>query len=280
MSSSTNHPVFAARKARGIALITVMVIVSLGVIAVLGALRIAGMAEAATGNYADYSRTFAAAEATLRDAEHDVRGRLPNLANATNIWVPHADGGLGLPCRTVAPGAGQIILGCRIADAIPGSSNNFLWIPRSSQDYAANLLIAANTGGATRCRQGLCVPDNMAALAGLHTPALLPQVFAAGAFYGQYTGAAPTASQGNPSLSTNTTATVLPADGEPWSRYWIEVFRYAQSINPGASATADLVPDPSAPYVYRLTAIAQGRKPGSRVVLREIFVPNPISQNP
>ena len=76
------------------------------------------------------------------------------------------------------------------------------------------------------------------------------------------------------------TAATRPAGGEPWSRYWIEVFVYGQTISVGGSAAGDLVPDPTAPYVYRITAVAQGRKPGTQVVLREVFVPNPISQNP
>jgi type IV pilus assembly protein PilX len=271
----------ASRSARGMALITVMVIVSLGTIAIIGAFRMAALAESATGNSADYTRTFAAAEATLRDAENDVRGRLPNLGNPADIWTPHPiDGGLGLPCRLGAPPAGQIFIGCRSVDAVPGSTDNFLWIPRNSTDYAANYLIALTTAAATRCRQGICIPDNMAALANLHTPAVLGQVFAEGTFYGRYTGAVAANASSNPSLSLNTGAAALPADGQPWSRYWIEVFRYGQNVNNGATAAADLVPDPSAPHVYRLTAIAQGRKPGSRVVLREVFVPNPISQNP
>jgi type IV pilus assembly protein PilX len=265
---------------RGIALVTVLVIVGLGVVGILGAFRLAGLAETATGSYADYSRTFAAAEATLRDAENDIRGRLPNPATPGNVWSPHSDGGIGVPCKDTAPPMGQQFVGCRTVDAIAGNTNNFLWVPLNSQDYAANYLIAMNTAGATRCRQGICVPDSMANLVNLHQAPQLQQVFAEGAHYGEFTGATPGASEGNPSLTQNTPATTVPGDGMPWSRYWIEVFRYGQGVNNGASAAADLVPDPSAPFVYRITAIAQGRKAGSRVVLREIFVPNPIAQNP
>jgi type IV pilus assembly protein PilX len=276
------HPLnSAARSARGIALITVLVIMSLGTVAIIGAFRMAALAESVTGNNADYTRTFAAAEATLHDAENDVRGRLPKVNNPANIWAPDAsDGGLGLPCRSGLPPLGRSFIGCRTVDAIAGSSNDFLWIPRNSADYAALYLIAMNTAGTTRCRQGICIPENMVALAGLHTRAVLQQVFEQGTFYGRYTGAVAGNASSNPSLSQNTAAVSPPPDGQPWSRYWIEVFRYGQSVNNGATAAADLVPDPNAPFVYRLTAIAQGRKPGSRVVLREVFVPNPISQNP
>lgn len=269
-----------ARAPRGIALITVLVIVALGVVAVLGAFRLASLAEASTGNASDYSRTFAAAEAVLRDAEHDVRGRLPDLANAGGIWSPNAiDGGLGLPCRNTTPPAGRVFVGCREVDDVPGSSQDFQWIPRNVQDYTDNFLAAMSLAGATRCRQGICLPESMAALANLHRPPLLGQVFSAGTSYGRFTGATAATASGNPALSENRDNTTLPADGQPWSRYWIEVFRYGSSVSNGATAASELVPDPTAPFVYRITAIAQGRKPGSRVVLREIFIPNPVSQN-
>lgn len=268
------------RAQSGVALITVLVIVVLGLIAVMGAFRMAGLAESMTGNVADQSRTYAAAEATLRDAEHDIRGRLPALGNP-DLWAPDpTDGGLGAPCKTGAAGAGLIFVGCRTVDAVPGSSNDHLWVPRSTQEYSAAYQIALAVDPTNRCFEGICVPDSLAALAALHTPALLPQVFAGGAAYGAYTGAAPVAASSNPSLALNRTVNVLPGDGQPWSRYWIEVFRYAQIVNNGPAAAAQLVPDPNAPFVFRITAIAQGRKPGSRVVLREIFVPYPASQNP
>ena len=271
----------AAAPARGLSLIAVISIVAVGGLAIMGAFRMALTAEQATGGITDQSRTFAAAEAMLRDAEADIRGRLPNTTNATDIWAPDpGDGGLGQPCRTGSAGAGLIWLGCRKVDATPGSSTNYLWFPRSAYDFGAIYSIASTVAATTRCSQGICVPDSMADLANLHTPAKLPDVFAAGASYGSYTGATPSDSDGNLSLSQNRTATSLPADGQPWSRYWIEVFIYSQAASAQASAASDLVPDPAAPYIYRITAIAQGRKPGSRVVLREVFVPNPISQNP
>jgi type IV pilus assembly protein PilX len=258
---------------------TVMVIVALSVVAVMATYRLANLAEASTGNVSDYSRTFAAAEAILRDAEHDIRGRLPDLNNSSGIWAPNAtDKGLGLPCKGSAPPAGKFFVGCRTLDITTGLQPG-PWIPRDIQDYT-NSMLAATAGSSTkRCLQGICVPVAMTDLADLHQPSVLAQMFSTGASYGRFTGANATSSAGNPSLSENRGATAMPNEGEPWSRYWIEVFRFGTNINNGASAASDLVPDPNAPFVYRITAIAQGRKPGSRVVLREIFVPNPVSQN-
>lgn len=265
---------------RGVALVTVLVVVLMGLIAIVGAFRMANLAESVTGGYADYSRTYAAAEAMLRDAETDVRGRLPDTANATSAYALNADGGLGLPCRNGAPAApGLIFVGCRTTDTVPGSSNTYQWIPRTSEEYDAVHAIAQGANAATRCFQGICVPDSLATLADLHTPVMLANVFAAGSAYGQYTGAAPLVAESNPSLSLNTTATALPADGQPWSRYWIEVFRHAEAVNSGFGAGTGLTPDPTAPFVYRITAIAQGRKPGSRVILKETFILNPAAQN-
>ena len=167
-----------------------------------------------------------------------------------------------------------------MTDTVPGASNAHAWFPRDIAEYQSLSAVVGAVKATRRCLQGICVPLSLQALDQLYEGALLGEVFPDGAAYGQYTGAATATGASNPSLSQNTTATALPADGEPWSRYWVEVFRYSGGVANGASPTANLAPDPTAPFVYRITAVAQGLKPGSRVILRQTFVPNPAAHNP
>jgi type IV pilus assembly protein PilX len=89
-----------------------------------------------------------------------------------------------------------------------------------------------------------------------------------GATYGQYTRNALTAPgvSGNPILN----------GAKAW--YWIEAFRYAEVVNSGTSIGANLIPEPSSPFVYRITAVAQGMKGGTQAVIKSVFVPNPANQ--
>ena len=90
-----------------------------------------------------------------------------------------------------------------------------------------------------------------------------------GARYGQYTGAANTTTAGplNPIL----TDTAAGRGG--W--YWIEIMRYsdaAKSANLIVSATTSQLPLNLDVYVvYRITALAIGRRPGTTVVLQETY---------
>lgn len=74
-SPMTNSP--QAHKQRGVSLIIVLVFLLLAIISVLGAFRVGFLNETMVGNEADMSRTQAAAEAMIRDAEQDIRtGRI------------------------------------------------------------------------------------------------------------------------------------------------------------------------------------------------------------
>lgn len=263
----------------------VLILMLISLTGVMGAFRVANLGESILGNTSDYSRTVAAAEALLRDAETDIRGRLPVIGDpattgVTSPFAMNADGALGVPCNTTVPAAGQRVIGCRLVEDPPGSGNS-VWFPRSSEDLENVTRIATANDSTYRCKSGLCTPPTVTSLTG--TQAIeknISAMFGFGAYYGQYTGANPSTGDSNPSLSANrASATSLPSDGQPWGRYWVEVFRYAESVSSGAAAAANLVPDPSAPYIYRITAIARGRKPGSQVVIKSFYVPNPASQN-
>ena len=94
-----------------------------------------------------------------------------------------------------------------------------------------------------------------------------------GARYGQYTGA----SKGDSSNPANPILQETGAGKGGW--YWIEVLPYDQSsktsgvIVGGSGATnLDLLPLNLKPHVvYRITALAQGLKPNSRVVLQQTY---------
>ncbi|MBT0569283.1 hypothetical protein KIK84_03020 [Curvibacter sp. CHRR-16] len=253
------------RKQQGISLLIVLILLLLTIAAVTGAFRVANISEAFTGSNSDYQRTYAAAEALMQDAEIDVRGRLPPYTTV------QADGLVGTPCKpsTADPLLTQSgFFGCRRADStVP-------WFPRSSEDFDVIADIVNGTGSARSCLQGICIPTSPT----FYSPAIendLSTMLAVGAYYGQYTGTSPGSVTSNPVLTSNTSA--------PYARYWVEVLPYTTapansttSMNPLAE---DLRPDKTLPYVYRITVVAQGLKAGSRVVLKSVFVPSPLSQN-
>jgi type IV pilus assembly protein PilX len=111
------------------------------------------------------------------------------------------------------------------------------------------------------CSQGICLPTSTTQLE--ESSAWTGQLAAmqdAGATYGQFTGASPAAA-GNPLLTA----------GRAW--YWVEVFRYTSSYSSGGVTASAPVPVADHPYVYRITAFAQGAKAGTQVRLRSTFVP-------
>lgn len=126
------------------------------------------------------------------------------------------------------------------------------------------------------CRSGICLPADIDQLTSLDKQAdpfpdpsatsAAAQPNTAHASYGQFTGA--TASAASRFYLAPTQA-----------GYWVEVFEHP----PGAGlAAADFryAPDATRPFVFRITAIVLGRRDGIRAVLREVFVPSPLIDNP
>lgn len=245
---------------RGIALITVLVLLLLCLVAVMGAFRVANLNEVMLGSTTDYNRARAAAEALMADAEMDIRGRIPP-------FLPKHGDSYGLPCVPTAEGASTIAsgyVGCRNQAAA-----NTPWFPEFEPDDFDTVSDIVTANSATKhCKQGICVPLNTTDLASIEND--LTNMSPLGATYGQFTRAntwntAPGVS-GNPILTAN------PA--KAW--YWVEVFRYQKTAvgSLGQSAVSSSAPDSSRPYVYRITVVAQGLKAGTRVVLRSVFVPS------
>jgi Tfp pilus assembly protein PilX len=245
---------------RGVSLIVVLVVVMLSMLLVLGGSRVAVLNESLASNDADYQRAFEAAQAMLADAELDLMGRAAN----------------GGPCVGAA---------CRT----PASP---VFFPRDLSEYQdlEDRLRAAAVSGAPPCRNGICLDlgnqtsgdaatsfwDNPAGLDATWNNTRSLAAFIAtetgfnrrAASYGQYTGAVAGAT-GNPLL--------LPAAQRAW--YWVEVLRY-HTAGAAGNFSGFWAPSASEPFVYRITAVAQGLKPGTQVVVQSTLVTQPQRRAP
>ena len=154
------------------------------------------------------------------------------------------------------------------------------------QDYADRLLDDLNQQPTTKCLSGLCTKRAgrqdfwnttsatvLAAGEVKLSDMTKPNV---GARYGQYSGA----TVGDPSDPTKTANPILAetsADNRGgW--YWIEVMQYDESAKNsglivGGANTDNLLRLNLEPnVVYRITALAYGRKPGTMAVLQQTYV--------
>jgi type IV pilus assembly protein PilX len=254
---------------RGVALITILVILLLSIIAVLAAGRSGLLNEALVGNETDYGRTLAAAEALLRDAEVDIRGRFPN----------------GFLCRTSPVGTGDVdsdpnFTGCRNTSI---ATNAFFPTLESELAEVRTIVLAASPAPAPPCFQGICVPDSLIQLnnpSGSPTFTIednLATMAPLGVRYGTFTRA-----DGGATLVGATNINPIlrqPPPGPPpavtaanqgW--YWVEIFRYDVGNAMAAGPDATLKPKATAPFIYRITAVALGQKPGTRAVLKSFYV--------
>ena len=237
-----------SRPERGIALITVMAMLLMCIAVVLASARTGLLHEMLTGNESDQLRARAAAEALVNDAEADIRGMLP-------------DGGSCGPANGNQAASGYV--GCRHRGA--GMQAGAPYFPRDVEDFD-EVAALVSVDAALPCRNGICVPANLGILD--HLEDKLDAAAAVAATYGQYTrAAAPSGPAGNPVLAAT------PA--RAW--YWVEAFRY--DIGRDAVAKGNVAsPDPARPFVYRITAIALGLKPGTKAVVKSYFVPYPSGQ--
>ena len=221
---------------RGVALFVAMLMVLLASLLVTTAARTAWFGELVLGSEADYQRAFANAQALLQDAEFDIQGRRPD----------------GSPCRTQAQSDGS----CRVRSAAALAQGR-PWFPQDGREEFTRLqdFLAARTPS---CVQGICIgrqltpefwnlPSDSPALDNMKRGA---------AHYGEFTGA-PSALASNPLLMT-----------QAW--YWVEVLPFdAEQVSPTTDAMA---PDVDNPFVFRITVLADGRKPSTRAVLQSLFV--------
>ena len=241
-------PLVVAARQRGVALFVVIVFVMLSMLLALWASRTSLFNEMVVGNDADYQRAFEAAQALLQDAELDIRGE---MADGTPCAAS--------PCRAYTGGVLQF----------PGDTNEI------------NPLITTLEAENKRCKDGLCARRvgrqdfwNYATAETSIKPAAdttlgevpLSDLMTVGARYGQFTGA----------QLGSTTAPANPILADPSAgRYWIEIMRYsdtAKSANVIVDSNTSQLPLNLDVYVvFRITALAIGRKPGTTVVLQETY---------
>ena len=241
------------QRQRGVALFVVIVFVILSMLLALWASRTSLFNEMLVGNDADYQRAFEAAQALLQDAELDIRGE-------------NADGSVctAANCREKIAAAPKI--------------------PLEAQEVTP-LLAELDTKTATaKCSYGLCTKrlgrqdfwnkkDNTGLEAGEFS--LLQMATAnVGARYGQFSGATlgDSSKPANPILADRSAA-----NRGGW--YWIEVMRYDESSKnsglivggSGAAANNLLTLNLKPNVVYRITAVAYGRKGSTMAVLQQTY---------
>ena len=239
------------QRQHGVALFAVIVFVMLSMLLALWASRTSLFNEMVVGNDADYQRAFEAAQALMQDAELDIRGETAD----------------GKQCNTST---------CR------AYNTNATQFPTQSKEI--NPLISMLDGITEKCKDGLCTrrtgrqdfwnytdktsPAPSDLKAGEVTLDKLTKN-GVGARYGQFTGAQPGDSDhpANPILADRT-------DGQGgW--YWIEIMPYSEKAK-----TANLIVDVTSSQlplnldvyvVYRITALAYGRKPGTMAIVQETY---------
>jgi type IV pilus assembly protein PilX len=233
---------------RGISLLMVMLVLILVALTSLSASRSSFFNETVTSNEADYNRALSAAEALIRDAQLDILGQT-------------AAGG---PCNLAAN-----FIGCRTSPTgVPTQL-----APYFPEDAAEGHALHQALTAPTYCAQGICSPplvwppvapypllDNF-----WLTPATLIANQAFAATYGQFTGAAPAAT-GNPIL------TAIPR--RAW--YWTELVDFSVNlcVDPAYAAMCIDRPATNKPFIYRITAVAQGR--GATIaVIQTFYTPYP-----
>jgi Tfp pilus assembly protein PilX len=257
-------PIRRKHHQQGVSLLIVMVMVLLSMLLVLGGSRMAILNESVVGIDTDYQRAFEAAQAMLADAELDLLG----LNTAGTICA-------GAACRTTA---------------------SPVFFPRDMLEYQdlVDQLTTTAAGGNPPCLNGICL-DLGAQTSGDPTTsfwnnpsgndadwgnartlaaftASVPGFNERGAYYGEYTGAVYSATSGNPFLNN--------AVGKRVAWYWIEILPYTPSAAVQSGNAAFWSPPNSLPLVYRITALAQGRKPGTMAVVQSYVVPDPLRAGP
>ena len=218
---------------RGIALVIVVVLVLVSALLTLWGFRSTALNEAVVGNDADYLRAFEAAQALIQDAELDISGKRP-------------DGKDCIPEPTNPKICRQTQL------------TNGMWFIDEQQLLGG--LINRLAGKNPPCEEGICLKrsgnqdfwNDKTALDGMIANGVAAR-------YGQYTS--------NPILANQN------SDEGGW--YWVEIMSYegdgvgGDVVKSDGSNKLTLNLNPS--LVYRITAVARGRKPGTQVVLQSTF---------
>lgn len=226
-----------SRDQRGMTLYVVLLLVLLATLAATWGARTSLFNQIIVSNDADYERAFEAAEAMLQDAELDIRMHIEDKQR----------------CIMAGP-----------------SNENCSIIQFAQETRDLDILIDALSDAQHKCEYGICIKrsgaqdfwndnrelDNLTRMG-------------VGARYGQFTGAQSDASSSSAILA-------IVGNGQTGAWYWIEVMPYVDIAGADlimGSSSARVLEISAEPYVaYRITAIAFGRKEGTRAVLQETYV--------
>lgn len=235
------------KKQSGVSLFVVLIIVLLTAILVAMGFRSSQFNEIATGNTAEYQRTYEAAQALVRDAELDIM-RMSATGNPCS----------GANCRAYGT----------ITDADTGSGGKMFFPMPDSLTVVQSALYDNKNSGGTGCIAGICYPlldsasqpyafwDNATDVAVLKDRA---------AHYGQFTG-------GNyGSVSDKSNPRLIPTNA--W--YWVEVLPYDASS--GIFSGTELAPT-DMNIIYRITALVEGTR-NTRSVIQKIVVGKKVSSS-
>lgn len=157
------------------------------------------------------------------------------------------------------------------AQALLADAERDVLSPRFLLQPADFQALQARLGGLDPpCEQGVCLSLGRESLGESDSfwwrAARLRAFAAQGVAYGRYTGAG---AGGNPLLR------VEPGRGA-W--YWVEVLPYQVGAAVVGGPRAAMTPLPSQPFVYRITALVQGRRAEARVVLQSLLVRQAIGE--
>lgn len=251
LQSDKNHHIPAMRlyEQRGVSLFIVIVFVMLSMLLALWASRSALFNEMIVGNDADYQRAFEAAQTLIQDAELDIRN----------------ESSKGGSCTVGDDSSGRV---CRMGADV-------MKIPLETQEVLNFLNTLATTSPLTQCKDGLCTKrlkeqdfwNNNDPALGVSLPDMMKATV--GARYGEFTGAA-YGENTNPILAIRGTK-----QDNKGGWYWIEVMPYMEAAAnstlianaPSNNVELNLLPN----VVYRITAVAFGRKSNTQVVLQQTY---------
>lgn len=231
-----NHKTFAPHhnRQKGVSLITVLVMMLLSLLLVLGGSRVSLLNERLSGNSTDYQRAYEAAEALLAEAQLDL----------ACIGRPTCVGRAAVTQFACEPGP-FMTLQTTLSALDPPCADGICMDLGTESDGNPDTSFWNNPDRLTTYTTG-----NRAAV------------------FGQYTGTAITAAQAvNPLLVDRA-----------W--YWVEVLSYGAPASPGSSFVSSAAPllngwsliEPGdCAAVFRVTAVAQGRRNGTTAVLQSLY---------
>jgi len=244
---------------RGISMFIVMIVLMLALILVLGGLSITNMNEALVGNQSEAQRAYASAQALLDAAQRDIRlnGRFCNNAGTA---IGTADTNSRFPVNGVATACNR---------RFPGGA--------SYQDDFQTMALGA-APGMGNCANGVCIsngPDDINFDSSTINQAGSPMQITntSGASYtNAWLNVLDPAQYGANAAVGGTNLAPALANG----RYWVEVFQYRTSMVSVTGTGNAPVPANEYPFIFRITAMAQGLKGDTVSVLRTYYTPYPL----